>query len=207
MRAVQGDATVSSRPGGGTQVLLRWPGRPDGVDDPAAGAALGEVIATRYRRGFDLAVILLVGIWHVGNDLLALLAGWSDYRWPVAELLAWLALAAVGVAAGVRLRRGRTGRTGTWLLAGAALVAGAVGIAAVPAELAAPAAPTGPGGRPAGSAWWCCCAGRRGSSAGPVPAINAAVALAVLADAGALDRIGVALGGALRRSTERRRCR
>ena len=190
MRAVQGDATVSSRPGGGTQVLLRWPGRPDGVDDPAAGAALGEVIATRYRRGFDLAVILLVGIWHVGNDLLALLAGWSDYRWPVAELLAWLALAAVGVAAGVRLRRGRTGRTGTWLLAGAALVAGAVGIAAVPADLLL-----------SGTDWAWGATGwfgvlvllrRPPRELGAFLAINAAVALAVLADAGALDRIGVA---------------
>ena len=133
-----GDATVSSRPGGGTQVLLRWPGRPDGADDPAAGAALGEVIATRYRRGFDLVVILLVGVWHVGNDLLALLARLE--RLPLAgRRAAGLARAGGGRRGrrGPALGSGRTGRTGTWLLAGAALAAGAVGIAAVPARPAA----------------------------------------------------------------------
>jgi signal transduction histidine kinase len=189
MRAVQGDATVSSRPGGGTRVLLRWPG-PDGGDDPAAGGGLGEVIATRYRRGFDLAVILLVGLWHVGNDLLALLTGWSDYRWPVAELLAWLVLAAVGATAGVRLWRGRTGRAGTWLLAGIALAAGAVGIAAVPADLLF-----------SGTDWAWGAIGWFGVLVllrRPLRelvlflAINAAVALAVLAEADVLDRVGVA---------------
>jgi hypothetical protein len=190
MRAVQGDATVSSRPGGGTRVLLRWPGRPDGGDDPPAGGGLGEVIATRYRRGFDLAVILLVGLWHVGNDLLALLTGWSDYRWPVAELLAWLVLAAVGATAGVRLWRGRTGRAGTWLLAGIALAAGAVGIAAVPADLLF-----------SGTDWAWGAIGWFGVLVllrRPLRelvlflAINAAVALAVLAEADVLDRVGVA---------------
>ena len=190
MRAVQGDATVSSRPGAGTQVLLRWPGRPDRADDPAAGAALGEMIATRYRRGLDLVVILLVGVWHVGNDLLALLAGWSDYRWPVAELLAWLALAAVGVTAGVRLRHGRTGRTGTWLLAGAALAAGAVGIAAVPADLLLSNTDWAWGA----TGWFgvLVLLRRPPRELGAFLTINAAVALVVLADAGALDRIGVA---------------
>ena len=191
MRAVQGDATVSSRPGGGTQVLLRWPGRPDRADDPAAGAALGEVIATRYRRGLDLVVILLVGIWHVGNDLLALLAGWSDYRWPVAELLAWLALAAVGAAAGVRLWRGRTGADRD-VAAGRRRPRGRRGgHRRRPGRPAVQRHRLGLGVRPAGSACWCCCAGRRGSSARS-STINAAVALVVLADAGALDRIGVA---------------
>ena len=190
MRAVDGDATVSSRPGGGTQVLLRWPGRPDGVDDPAAGAALGEVIATRYRHGFDLVVILLVGIWHVGNDLLALLAGWSDYLRPVTELLAWLALSAVGAAAAVRLLRGRTGVVGTWLLAGAALAAGAVAIAAVPADLLF----SGTNWAWGSTGWFgvLVLLRRPPRELGVFLGINAAVALAVLAGAGALDRIGVA---------------
>jgi signal transduction histidine kinase len=190
MRAVHGDATVSSRPGGGTQVLLRWPSQPDGADDPTAGPVLGELIATRYQRGFDLVVILLVAFWHVGNDLLELLAGWSDYRRPVAELLAWLALAAVGAAAGFRLWYRRTGRGGTWLLAGTALGAGAVGIAAVPAGLLF-----------SGTNWAWGATGwfgvlvllrRPPRELAAFLAINAAVALAVLADAGALDRIGVA---------------
>jgi hypothetical protein len=190
MRAVQGDATVSSRPGAGTRVLLRWPGRPDGADDPAAGAALSEMIATRYRRGLDLVVILLVGVWHVGNDLLAMLANWSEYRWPVAELLSWLALAAIGAVAGIRLWYGRTGRTATWLLAGGALVAGAVGIAAVPADQLLSGADWAWGS----TGWFgvLVLLRRPPRELGAFLAINAAVALGVLADAGALDRIGLA---------------
>ena len=190
MRAVQGDATVSSRPGGGTRVLLRWPGRPDGGDDPAAGAGLGEMIATRYRRGLDLVVILLVGVWHVGNDLLVLLANRGDYRWPVAELLSWLALAAIGAVAGIRLWQGRTGRTVTWLLAGGALAAGAVGIAAVPADLLLSSADWAWGS----TGWFgvLVLLRRPPRELGTFLAINAAVAVGVLADAGALDRIGLA---------------
>ncbi len=202
MRAVRGDATVSSRPGGGTEVLLRWPAGSDGTGEPGepAGpggggepgepAVLGEVIATRYRRGFDLVVILLVGVWHVGNDLLALLSGWDAYRSPVAELLSWLALAAVGAAAGVRLWRGSAGRVATWLLAGAALAAAALGIAAVPGDLLL-----------GGTNWAWGAVGwfgvlvllrRPPRELGAFLAATAAVAVAVLAGAGALDRIGVA---------------
>jgi signal transduction histidine kinase len=151
MRAVNGSATVSSRPGSGTRVLLRWPASgagPEPAASPAAGPesaaspapahepaaspadGLGEVIATRYRRGLDLVVILLVGVWHLGNDLLGLVSGWSDYRPAGAELAAWLALAAIGVAGARRLRHpparpaggfGRwrpAGRVGRWRPAG-----------------------------------------------------------------------------------------
>jgi signal transduction histidine kinase len=191
MRSVQGDATVASRPGGGTEVLLRWPAGPDGAGEPGEPAMLGEVIATRYRRGFDLVVILLVGVWHVGNDLLVLLSGWGDYRSPVAELLSWLALAAVGAVAGARLRRGRAGRpVGTWLLAGAALAAGAVGIAAVPEDLLF-----------SGTNWAWGAVGwfgvlillrRPPRELGAFLVATAAIAVAMLAGAGALDRTGVA---------------
>jgi signal transduction histidine kinase len=190
MRSVQGEATVSSRAGRGTEVLLRWPAGPDEAGGPGEPAILGDVIATRYRRGFDLAVILLVGIWHAGNDLFAVLSGWDGYRSPVAALLSWLALAAVGAAAGVRLWRGHAGRVGTWLLAPAALAAAAVGIAAVPGDLLF-----------SQTNWAWGAAGwfgvlilllRPPRELGAFLAATGAITLAVLAGAGALDRIGVA---------------
>jgi hypothetical protein len=193
--AVDGSATVTSEPGRGTRVLLRWPagGAPAAGDEdgaPGSSAVLGDVIATRYRRGMELVVILLVGTWHAGNDLVALVSHWSVYRSPPAELAAWLALAAIGVAGGVRLWRQRTGRTGAWVLAGAALAAGAVGTAVVPGPALFSSA-----------AWAWGAVGWFGVLLllrRPVRellvflAANSAVAVAVLARDGELDRIGLA---------------
>ncbi|HST67165.1 MAG TPA: ATP-binding protein [Mycobacteriales bacterium] len=204
MRAVDGSATVNSRPGDGTGVLLRWPGDGTGVllRWPAAGptadpdgapgspAGLGDVIAARYRRGMDLVVILLVGSWHASNDLVAVVSRWPDYRWAPAEAAAWLALAAIGVAGGVRLWRRRTGRAGTWALAAAALGAGAVGTAGVPG----PALFTAAGWAWGAVGWFGVLLLLRRPPRELVGflAINSAVAVAVLAHDGELDRIGLA---------------
>ncbi|HEY6748771.1 MAG TPA: ATP-binding protein, partial [Mycobacteriales bacterium] len=194
MRAVDGSATVTSEPGSGTRVLLRWPaGSPAGPgneDGTGSSAGLGEVIATRYRRGIELVVILLVGSWHAGNDLVALVSRWSTYRSPPAELAAWLALAVIGVAGGVRLWRQRTGAAGARALAGAALVAGAVGTAAVPGP-----ALFGAAGWAWGAVGWfgVLLLLRRPSRELIIfLALNSAFAIAVLARAGELDRISLA---------------
>jgi hypothetical protein len=92
--------------------------------------------------------------------------------------------------AGIRLWQGRTGRTVTWLLAGGALAAGAVGIAAVPADLLLSGADWA-----WGSAGWfgvLVLLRRPPRELGTFLAITAAVAVGVLAEAGALDRIGLA---------------
>jgi signal transduction histidine kinase len=193
MQAADGSAIVTSGSGVGTQVLLRWPAadRP-GPRDPEsdAPAVLGDVIADRYRRGMVLVVILLVGVWHAGNDLVALVTGWSTYRSAPAELAAWLALAGIGVAGGVRLWRQRTGRAGTWALSGAALVAAAVGTAAVPG----PALFTTAGWVWGSIGWFgvLLLLHRRARELVVFLAVNSAFALGVLARDGELDRIGLA---------------
>ena len=190
MRAVDGAATVTPEPGRGTRVLLRWPA--GAGDDEAAGSAagLGEVIATRYRRGMELVVILLVGSWHLGNDLTAVLSRWSVYGSGPVELAAWLALAAAGVAGGVRLWRQRTGPAGDRMLAAVALGAGAVGTAAVPGP-----ALFGAAGWAWGAAGWfgvLLLLRRPPRELIVFLAANSAVAVAVLARDGELDRLSLA---------------
>jgi hypothetical protein len=135
-------------------------------------------------------VILLVAIWHVGNDLVALLSGWDRYTAPGVELAAWLALAGIGAAGAVRLRRGWTGPAATRALAGAALVAAAAGIAAVPGpEL------FGTINWAWGAAGWfgvLLLLRRPPRELLVFLGLTAAVAVAVLAREGALDRIGLA---------------
>jgi hypothetical protein len=202
MRSVGGTAAVSSVPGLGTRVVLSWPTEadpagpagpadPDGPDDPGGRpTGLGEVIAARYRHGFDLAAIWLVGVWHVGNDLLVMVTNAGTYRSMTVEVLAWLVLAAVSVAGSVRLLRQRADRAGAWQLAAIALVASAAGTAAVPGWAA-----FGPANWTWGAAGWfgALVLLRRP----PVELVgfvlaNSAVTLAVLAYDGALDRVGVA---------------
>ena len=137
------------------------------ADDPAGRrrpAGLGEVIAARYRRGFDLAVIWLVGAWHVGNDLLAT----GDQRGDV-PVDGGASAGLAGPGRGPRGRRatgccGTADRPGRGLAAGRRRAGGQRGRhrrGTRPRRCSA--RPTGPGGRPAGSACWCCCAGRRSS--------------------------------------------
>jgi len=216
MSSVGGAAVVTSVPGSGTRIVLRWPAAGDGAP-PGAGAGggtggdggggepgpvagtraadgtgggLGDVVATWYGRGFDLAVVWLVGVWHVGNDLVAVVSRSSSYRSLTAEVVAWLTLAVVGVVGGVRLLRHRTDRTGALLLAGATLAASALGTAAVPGSAIF-----------SGADWAWGAAGWFGAlvllrrplaELAALIAANSAVTLAVLAYDGALDRISLA---------------
>ncbi len=41
---------------------------------------LQRLVATQYRRGFDLAVVGLIGLWHLGNDLVTMLGSALTYR-------------------------------------------------------------------------------------------------------------------------------
>jgi hypothetical protein len=92
---------------------------------------LADVVAGRYRRGFDLAVIWLVAAWHLGNDLVTMVRSPGAYRSYPAEVLAWSLLSVVGAVAAVRLLRGRADASYTWLLAAAALGASALATAQV----------------------------------------------------------------------------
>ncbi|MFL6128947.1 MAG: sensor histidine kinase [Mycobacteriales bacterium] len=200
MRSVGGTATVSSVPGLGTRVVLRWPAepdraqpdgtQPDRTEPDRRTAGLGEVIAVRYRHGFALAVILLVGAWHVGNDLVATVTNAGTYRSVAVEVLAWLTLGAAGAAGAVRLLRRRTDRAGAWSLAAVALVASAAGTAAVPG----PAVFGGANWTWGAAGWFGALILLRRPPAELVGFVlaNSAVTLAVLAHDGALDRVGVA---------------
>jgi hypothetical protein len=80
-----------------------------------------EVAATEFATGAAKAVILLAGVWHLVNDLLATLVGGPT---PVGVAV-WAAYTAVGVPAAIAVLRGRTASR-TAVLAGAVvLLAGA----------------------------------------------------------------------------------
>lgn len=90
-------------------------------------------MAARYRRGFDLAVIWLVGAWHVGNDLLAVVLSPAVYRSYPAEVAGWALMSATGAVGAVRLLRGHADAGRSWLLAGLTLAASGLATAQVPA--------------------------------------------------------------------------
>jgi hypothetical protein len=97
----------------------------------AGGAALGDVVANRYRRGFDLAVVWLVGAWYVGN-LITIIPAAPHYRSLGIELAAGVLMAGIGAVGAGRLLLHRTGPGVSWLLAVGALAASAAATAALP---------------------------------------------------------------------------
>jgi hypothetical protein len=137
-----------------------------------------------------IAVVLLVGVWHVANDLAALASWAGTYRSVAAEVLAWLALAGVAVAGGFRLVTGRSGRAADRALAGVVLVACAVATAAVPGD----ALLSGAGWAWGAAGWFGLLVLLRRPLAelGVLIAANSAATLAVLAYDGMLDRVGLA---------------
>jgi hypothetical protein len=101
------------------------------VADAAAGASrLGDLVATRYGRGFDLAVVWLVGLWYLGGDLATTAVSGPAYRSPGAELAAAVLMTGIGAAGAVRLLLRRTDPATSRVLAAGALVAGLLGTAA-----------------------------------------------------------------------------
>lgn len=70
------------------------------ADEPA------ELVERGYTRGTAIAVVVIVVIWHLGNDLPSTLTTWSAYRWPVLVAASWLVFAALtGVCGWYLLRR------------------------------------------------------------------------------------------------------
>ena len=169
------------QPGG----LLR--GEPDPGSPPGRG--LGDVVATRYARRFDLAVVWLVGLWYAGGDLgTALLAG-PTYRSLGAEVAAVVLMTGIGVAGAVRLLRHRTRPGVSRLLAAGALAASALAAAGVPGSAVFTAS------------WAWDAAGWIGvllllrrplGELAAVLAVNSGFTLAVLLHDGAADRVSLA---------------
>ena len=90
------------------------------------------ILATRYSRALDIAVVVVVAGWDLagaGGELLANLAG---YRSVAVQVAAWLVLAAVVTAGSVLLLRGRGGRRSSWTMAALAVVISTVVAAGCP---------------------------------------------------------------------------
>jgi hypothetical protein len=73
------------------------------VDGPA------RLVERGYLRGTAIAAIVIVAVWHCGNDLITTVGSWSTYRWPVLVGASWVVFAALIVVCGWFLLR-RDGR-------------------------------------------------------------------------------------------------
>lgn len=102
-----------------------------GTTDPAREAATA-VALTSDRGGRSAAVVIAFG-WHTAINLPALLLNWSAYRQPWVAGAGWLAFAAVGVVASIRLFR--RSRPPAWPLVAPLLLVDAAVSAMVPADL------------------------------------------------------------------------
>ncbi|HVQ92363.1 MAG TPA: ATP-binding protein [Mycobacteriales bacterium] len=145
---VGGSAAITSQPGAGTRIVLDAPTDPPGPStagpdapqappaqpaggEPAGPDGVGDLVATRYQRAFELVVLTTLTIRHLAHALVPIISHRSAYRSFGAELVAWALMAAVGVVAARRMLRRQTGAVTSWLLAGTALAASAVATAAV----------------------------------------------------------------------------
>ncbi|GIH27400.1 hypothetical protein Aph01nite_57100 [Acrocarpospora phusangensis] len=89
------------------------------------------LVAQRYSKASTRAAVTIAAAWHLGSDLPSTIFGWSEYRWPLLALGAWILYSVIGVAASVALLNpGRRLPFGPWASAGLALVSGAVVIVA-----------------------------------------------------------------------------
>jgi hypothetical protein len=97
------------------------------------GAALSDVVANRYRRGVDVAVVWLVALWFLGGNLVTIVPAAAHYRSLVVELAAFGLMGGIGAAGAIRLLRHRTGAAQPRLLAAGALGCSAAATAMLPA--------------------------------------------------------------------------
>jgi hypothetical protein len=93
---------------------------PDSLIGQTAAASHKALLAARYARSLDVAVVVIVAGWHVFGIGVPLLV---DRNYPPgwAQKVAWLTLALVIAAASLRRLRDRNGQAGDWLLAAMAL--------------------------------------------------------------------------------------
>ncbi|QXR01436.1 ATP-binding protein [Streptomyces sp. WY228] len=148
MRAVEGTASITSRPGAGTRVRWRWP---DGDREPRAGdggraadvpcpprAQAQQTAAVRFIRGqllygAQLVALLICLVWQFTISLRRLLAHQDVYHPAWAQTAGFVCLVAVAVTGGAHLLRGRRIPPGVrgWCL-GAVLAVSAVSAYTLP---------------------------------------------------------------------------
>ena len=93
------------------------------------------MVASGYRRGMTIAVIVIIWAWHIVNDLPVVFGSWRRFTPPAVDPVAWLLVSAVGLVATVWLiRPGRlsTLATPTWVLVALLLCADIAVYAACP---------------------------------------------------------------------------
>ncbi|WP_399888891.1 ATP-binding protein [Streptomyces sp. BBFR51] len=131
MHAVGGSASITSRPGAGTRVRWRWPGRPRDLRTPRlpgaprpreavraaglprpSGTGARPTAVVRFLRGqllygAQLAALLIGLVAQFGVSLRQLTAHQDVYRPAWAQTAAFVCLVAVGAAGALHLLRGR----------------------------------------------------------------------------------------------------
>jgi hypothetical protein len=91
---------------------------------------LAVATAQRFARGTVVGAVVIGAVWHVANDIPAVVFSWQLYRWPVAVLAAWFVYTTAGVVMAVELLRGRATVRYPWLWVGIALfLSGLVAVA------------------------------------------------------------------------------
>ncbi len=140
MAEIGGTAEISGAPGEGTTVTLRWPGQ--GTACRGAGSAMSAqtvpgprpsaVLAARYARALDIAVVVAAAGWQLAGAGPLLLAHLGSYPSGQFQVAAWCAMALIIAAGSVLLLRGSSRRGTGWALAGAALVISTASAAACP---------------------------------------------------------------------------
>lgn len=92
------------------------------------------VLAARYGRAFDIAVVVVVAGWHVagaGSELVPDRALYASYP---AQAAAWVGMGLVIALGSVRLLRGRSGAAWAWTLAAVALAVSTAAALGCPPE-------------------------------------------------------------------------
>jgi hypothetical protein len=96
------------------------------------GPRPSAVLAARYARALDIAVVVAAAGWHLAGAGPLLLANLGSYSSDQFQVAAWCAIALIIAAGSVLLLRGSRRRATGWALAAAALVISTAAAAACP---------------------------------------------------------------------------
>jgi hypothetical protein len=96
------------------------------------GPRPAAVLAARYSRALDIAVVVAAAGWQLAGAAPLLLAHLGSYPSDKFQVAAWCALALINAAGSVLLLRGSSRRGTGWALAAAALVISTAAAAACP---------------------------------------------------------------------------